>query len=697
MSQNPLLQADPIPHYDAVTAAHVEPAMRALLADLEAKAAALESEARAVARAEAPGPHAWEALAGPLERIQDRLGLAWGAVEHLLAVCNSDDLREAHDAVQGDVVAFGLRLGQSRDLHAAWQRLDGARGLNGLQRRVVALALRDAELAGVGLDGAPRERFNAVQTELADVATRFANHVLDATKAWTLALEPAAVADLPDTLKAQLARAWSLHNEGQPPATADAGPWLLTLEQPVLVPFLQHSTRRDLREQAWRAHVTRASSGDLDNTALLQKTLQLRHELARLLGFPDFAAVSLRGKMAPSVGDAARLLEDLRGASRAAAEQDLRDLVELAHSRGAVEADGMRPWDVAFWSERLREARFDLSDEALRPFFPLPHVLDGTFALCERLFGVRIEPDDAALPKWHPDVRTFLVRDQDGSPRARFQLDPYSRPAEKRGGAWMNESAGRSRRMARKGESVRLPVAILVCNQSPPVGDRPSLMAFSEVETWLHELGHGLQHMLTAVDDGLVSGIRQIEWDAVELPSQFMENWAWHGPTARELSCHVDSGARLDDATLQRLRAAKTFRAGSDMLRQLLFGLTDLRLHRSAPSTDPFAQYFDVARTCTVLPPEPDDRFLCAFSHIFAGGYAAGYYSYKWAEVLSADAFAAFEEAGLDDPAAVARTGKRFRDTVLSSGGAVQPGEVFRRFRGRDPSVEPLLRHAGLK
>jgi oligopeptidase A len=359
----------------------------------------------------------------------------------------------------------------------------------------------------------------------------------------------------------------------------------------------------------------------------------------------------------------------------------------------------LQHWDIAFWSERLREHRYAISDEELRPYFPLPQVLDGLFALVQRLFGVTIRPADGSVPVWHPDVRFFRIYNANDEEMAAFYLDAYSRPAEKRGGAWMDGCVGRSRLLATPGTPMRLPVAYLICNQTPPVAGKPSLMSFTEVKTLFHEFGHGLHHMLTQVDYGMAAGIRNVEWDAVELPSQFMENWCYHRDTLMGMSGHVDTGEPLPEALYQKLLAARNYRSGSAMLRQLYFGFMDMELHaRFDPSGD--ETVFDVQRRIaaktTPLMPLPEDRFLCSFGHIFAGGYAAGYYSYKWAEVLSADAFAAFEESGLDDERALVTTGQRYRDTVLALGGSQHPMEVFKAFRGREPSTEALLRHAGL-
>jgi oligopeptidase A len=682
MSDNPLLAGGFPPRFDLIRPEHVVPAMRALLAEL---GGALE-------RLEASATPPWEGVVAPLEDIGDRLGLVWGTVGHLMGVKNSEELRTAQQTMQPEVVVFSLRLGQSKPIYAALKALQAnAASLDATQRRIVDSLVRDAELAGVGLGGAAQERFNAIQQELAERCTKFANNVLDSTKAFAMTLrDPAEVDGLPASareLAAQAARA-----AGEADATAERGPWRITLDVPSYVPFMQHGTRRDLREKLYRAFVTRASSGEHDNTDLIRRILHLRREQAKLLGFESYAALSLATKMAPDVAAVEKLLEELRAAAWEPAHRDLEDLRALAREAGAPEANDLRNWDVAFWAERLREKRYAYSDEALRPYFPLPRVLDGLFALAERLLGVRIEPADGSVPVWNPDVRFFRVRDADGAEIAAFYLDPYSRPSEKRGGAWMDECVGR--------RGGRLPIAYLICNQAPPVGDRPSCMTFDEVTTLFHEFGHGLQHMLTRVESGLASGIRNIEWDAVELPSQFMENWCYHKETLLGLSGHVDTGEKLPVELFEKIVAARTFRAGSDTLRQLYFALTDLALHTTydpdGPES-PFEVQQRVAQRTTVLPPLPEDRFLCGFTHIFAGGYAAGYYSYKWAEVLSADAFSAFEDAGLDDPKAVAEVGRRWRETVLALGGSKPPMEVFVAFRGRPPTTEALLRHTGLR
>lgn len=692
--ENPLLAAEGLPLFDQLQPEHVEPALRAICAELLDELASLEVTVQPT----------WDGLVVPLERLSDRLGRAWGTVGHLMGVKNHPQLRAAHDAVQALVIEVSMRLNQSRPLFEAWKALRESPDwlhLTPAQQRIVESSLRDAELAGVGLDGEKRERFNAIQLELAEKSTQFSNNVLDATRSWSLDLTtPEEIAGLPPSLLRMAAQAWKdayKDADGNVQNTENA--WRITLDAPSAMPFLQHSQRRDLRERVYRASVTRASQPPTDNTQLLDEILLLRHEFAQILGFADYAELSLSQKMARTPETALDLLEQLLPQSRPAALRDLEEIRQLAREHGAAEAEEFKPWDVAFWAERLREERFSLKDEDLRPYFPLPVVLDGLFALATRLFGVKIVPADGQTSVWHPDVRFFHVLDEKHLQIASFYLDPFSRPAEKRGGAWMDECIGRSRALAPAGTHVRLPTAYLVCNQTPPTGNLPSLMTFSEVETLFHEFGHGLQHMLTRVEHGMASGIRNIEWDAVELPSQFMENWCYHEPTLRGLTAHVETGEPLPHAMFERIQAARTFRAGSDMMRQLLFALTDLALHHGflpGQGRSTFDVYREIAERASVLPPLPEDRFLCAFSHIFAGGYAAGYFSYKWAEVLSADAFAAFEEAGLDDASKVAAMGQHFRETVLALGGSVHPAEVFRNFRGRDADTRALLRHYGL-
>ncbi|WP_017652602.1 M3 family metallopeptidase [Fortiea contorta] len=690
-SENPLLKGTGLPPFAEIQPQQVVPAFEELLTELDQQLTALETNLQPT----------WSGLVAPLERLTERLYWSWGIVNHLMGVKNSPELRAAHETVQPQVVQFMNKLGQSQPIYNAFKALrnsDTWKTLDSAQQRIVIAAIRDAELSGVGLQGEARERFNHIQMQLAELSTKFSNHVLDATKAFSLTLTTKEEIDgLPQSLlslAAQAARA-----EGAENATPEDGPWRITLDYPSYGPFLLHSTRRDLREQIYKAHITRATSGDLDNNPLIDRILELRQELSNLLGYGNFAQLSLASKMAPNVEAVEALLEELRLVSYGAAVQDLEALKAFAAEKGAPEAADLKHWDIGFWSERQREAKFAFTAEELRPYFPLPQVLDGLFGLVKRLFGVTVTSADGQAPVWHEDVRYFQIADETGAPIAYFYLDPYSRPAEKRGGAWMDVCINRSKIAENGATSVRLPVAYLICNQTPPVDGKPSLMTFYEVETLFHEFGHGLHHMLTKVDYTDAAGINNVEWDAVELPSQFMENWCYERPTLFGLAKHYETGEPLPEHYYQKLLAARNYMSGSAMLRQIHFSRVDLELHyryQSGSSETPADVRHRIAKTTTVLPPLPEDGFLCAFGHVFEGGYAAGYYSYKWAEVLSADAFAAFEEAGLDDEEAIKATGKRYRDTVLALGGSKHPMEVFKTFRGREPSTSPLLRHNGL-
>jgi oligopeptidase A len=683
---NPILNWETFPDFPSITADHVVPAMREAVALSTAELEALEAAA----------PRSWHALLVPLERLTDRVTRAWGLATHLHNVRNSPAMRQAYAEAQPLVVEFSNRLGQSRPVYDALTALQASPeypSFSQALRRSIDLLARDATLQGVGLEPEARERFNAISQELAGLATRFTNNVLDATQAYALVLtDPGDVAGLPaDSLRLAAAKA---REKGHAEATAEAGPWAVTLDLPSFLSFMQHASRRDLREAVYRAYITRASQGDGDNLPLIRRILALRRELAALLGFDTFAAMSLARKMAPDVAGIETLLATIRGAATDPALNDLIELGDLARTGG--QAEDIQPWDVMYWSERLKEERFGLRDDLLRPYFPLPAILQGLFDLVGELFDVRIEAADG-VPTWHPDVTFYRVLDGHGDEIAGLYLDPYARPEEKRGGAWMDELCGRSTVCAPRGRDVRLPVAYVNCNQRPGLDGAPSLMSFQEVTTLFHEFGHALQHMLTTARHGFVAGISNVEWDAVELSSQFMENWCHHRPTLTRLARHYETGEPMDEALLDRLLHARTFRSGSNALRQVSFALTDLALHTADPEgLDPLETAQAIARDILPLPPLPEDRFLCSFSHIFSGGYAAGYYSYKWAEVLSADAFGAFEAAGRDDAQARRAQGLRFRDTVLALGGGRHPMDVFRLFRGREPDPQALLRQEGL-
>ena len=688
MDKNPLLDWDDLPPFDQIETQHIEPGIRAMLDACE----------QAVARIEETAPVTWRELMDPLEKIEDDLGRTWGIVSHLHGVKNSPELREVYDPLLAEVVRFSNRFGQSKPLYQAYCALrdsEEARGFDPAQQRILESAIREAELNGVGLDDEDRDRYNEISQRLAELSTKFSNNVLDATKAFKVTLtKTGEVGGLPETLL-ELA-ADTARQEGHDQATASDGPWVLTLDYPSFMPFMQHGKRRDLREKMYRAFISKASDGQLDNTDVAREIISLRIEKSRLLGFDTFAELSLSRKMATDAGSVRNLLDELRAAGRGAAERDMEALKALAE----VDSDDeLKHWDIPYWSERLREARYDLKDEELRPYFPLPRVLNGLFELTERLFGVRLEEATGEAPVWHGDVQYFRVLSDRDEPMAAFYLDPYSRPEEKQGGAWMDTLVGRSAVMASGGQTARLPVAYMICNQGKPVGGKPSLMTFREVETLFHEFGHALQHMLTTIDYGMASGISNVEWDAVEIASQFMENWCYDRGTLKGLARHYETDEPLPDEIIDRLLGARTFREGSNTLRQVNFGLLDMELHEhfDPEGTDTI---LDVQRKIDaetlILPSLEEDRFFCSFSHIFAGGYAAGYYSYKWSEVLSADAFSAFEEAGLENDGEMRRLGRRFRDTILALGGSRHPMDVFKDFRGREPTTDALLRQGGL-
>ena len=684
ITKNPLLIGKGLPPFDKVKAEQVVPAMTQILEELEQEVTKLENNVTPT----------WSGLVEPLTAIEERLGWTWGIVGHLMSVKNSPELREAYETVQPEIVKFYNKLSQSKPLYEAFKGLRHSADWDNLQpaqQRIVESSLRDFELSGVGLEGETKERFNQIQLELAELSTKFSNNVLDATKAFKLKLtDKQDVEGLPPSalsLMAQTAR-----GEGEENATPENGPWVVTLDYPSYIPFMKYATNSELREKLYKAFLSRASNGEFDNRDNIDRILELRKEKANILGFNTFAELSLARKMATDVDAVQQLQEELRQASYDAAVKEFEELKAFA-------GKDLKHWDTSYWAEKQREAKFDFNEEELRPYFSLTNVLEGLFGLAHRIFGVTITAADGQAPVWHEDVRYFQIDNEQGETIAHFYLDPYSRPAEKRGGAWMNDCIGRAKMTVEGKTSTRLPVAYLVCNQTPPIDDKPSLMTFMEVTTLFHEFGHGLQHMLTTVDYVGAAGINNVEWDAVELPSQFMENWCYDRPTLFGMAKHYETGETLPEEYYQKLLAAKNYMSGSAMLRQLHFGMLDMELHHNyqpGGAETPNDVRDRLAKTTTVLQPLPEDNFLCAFGHIFAGGYAAGYYSYKWAEVLSADAFAAFEEVGLEDESAIQSVGKRFRDTVLSLGGSLDPMEVFKSFRGREPKTEPLLKHSGL-
>ncbi len=669
---NPLLQSHDLPPFGAIEARHVLPALREVLATLRARLKALETH---------PAPD-WRTIMEPLAEMDEALSRVWGPVSHLNAVCDSAALRDAYAEGIRQITEWSSEISQSRALYEAVSRvLERAEqdGLDEAQRQALRHAVRDFRLAGVALQGAARTRMREIRLRLSALATDFEKHLLDATRAFSLNLDNESdLAGLPQPLRdAAAERAKQDGEQG----------WKITLDIPSYLPFMQYGENRALREKLYRAFVTRASAGERDNTPLIDETIRLRREIAQLLGFDHYADYSLASKMAGSVPEVEDLLSELAARARPAAEREWEEL--KAFARDELGLPTLEAWDIPFASERLRQKRYRIDPQQLRPWFPQPRVLEGMFAVAKRLYGVDIRPGDA--PLWHEDAQFFDVFDSAGEKIAGFWLDPYAR-AHKRGGAWMDECRVRWRK---SDGTLQRPIAYLVCNFDRPIGDQPALWTHEEVVTLFHEFGHGLHHMLTQVEVRAVSGINGVPWDAVELPSQFMEFYCLEKEGLALISGHVDDGSPLPEEYRQRLLAAKRFHSGLQTLRQIEFALFDLRLHAGFdPDRDgTVAGLLDrVREEVAVIRPPAFNRFECSFSHIFAGGYAAGYYSYKWAELLAADAFSAFEEEGVFRR----ETAERFRSELLAVGGSRNLMEAFVAFRGRKPEITPLLRHSGL-
>lgn len=703
---NPLLETTGLPRFDRITPDLVVSGVRAALKTMEANLVALENSLDALDESHAPH---WDNTCAPLARLTRPYARSWNAVGHLLSVMNSDALRAAHQEIMPEVVAFGLRFAQSRPVYNALKKIAGNHAywesLPRVKQRIIEDRLRDAELSGVGLTGAKKERFLAIENELSQLSTDFSNRVQDATKAWSKTFtQPGQVEGWPSVLKQMAAQSWNAHKpENEPAATTETGPWRLTLDGPPYMAFIQHHKIREDRREGYLAFVTRASenspSAGHDNGPAMKKILELRREKAELLGFACFADLSLSVKMAQEQTPVREMYEELIAASKEHARKELAELQAFATGKGFGEA--LAPWDVPFFSERLREEKYAYTDDQVRPYFPLPRVMDGLFALCTKLHGVTFAQEPAgSFPTWHADVAYYAVKDERGKTIAHFYLDPYARAGLKRGGAWVNGCLGRHV----DGDDTQLPVTHIVCNGTPPAGEgashTPSLMSFDEVVTMFHEFGHALQSMLTTVDEADAAGLACIEWDAVEIASQFMENWCYHKPVLLGMSSHFKTGEKLPEDLFKKIAAARTFRAGSAFIRQLHLGYADLELHsRYEPAVDgtPNDVAHRLGRDMLPLAPVAQDRYFNSFTHIFSGGYCAGYYSYKWSEVLSADAFAAFEEVGLDNEAQVKTLGRRYRDTLLAMGGGEHPGKVYEMFRGKPASTAALLRHYGLK
>jgi oligopeptidase A len=670
---NPLLDFSGLPRFDAIQPEHVGPAIDTLLAQAEA----------AVAHAEQVTPPHWDSFLAPLDDATERLWRAWGQVNHLQGVVNTPALREAYNANLPKVTRFSSALGQNLALFAQYRALAAApetAGYDAARRKVLDNALRDFRLGGAELGEADKQRFAAIQEELSALSAKFSQNVLDATDAWSLLVDDRArLVGLPEDVVAA-ARA-AAEKDGQ------AG-WKLTLQMPCYLPVQMYADDRALRETLYRANAIRASEfGDaaLDNSAAIERILALRAELAGLLGFASYAEYSLATKMAQSPDEVLGFLRDLAARAKPYAQRDRAELE--AYAREHLGLDTLEAWDLAYAGEKLKQARYSFSEQEVKRYFTEPKVLEGLFGLIHDLYGLRVEADRA--PVWHPDVRFFRLSDAQGRLVGQFYLDLYAREG-KRGGAWMDDCRNRRDRA----DGVQTPLVYLVCNFGRGGDGKPATFTHNEVTTLFHEMGHGLHQLLTQVGELGVAGINGVEWDAVELPSQFMENFCWEWPRVQAMTAHVDNGEPLPRALFDRMLAAKNYQSGMFTVRQLEFALFDMQLHHGFDArADGVLQLIERVRDeVAVNRPPAWNRFPHQFSHIFAGGYAAGYYSYKWAEVLSADAYAAFEEA----PDQLAATGARFLQEILSRGGSRPALENFTAFRGRAPELEALLRHSGM-
>ncbi|WP_417534688.1 oligopeptidase A [Marinobacterium stanieri] len=674
---NPLLERHLLPPFSRILPEHAEPAVDELLARNRSRIAELTAD---------DAVSGW-ALVAELEQLNDELAQAWSPVSHLNGVMNSDDWREAYNACLPKLSEYWTELGQHQGLFKAFESLadsDAYKQLSPARRKVVDNALRDFRLSGIALPEAEQKRYAELQQRLSELTTKFAENVMDATQGWWKEIsDEAELSGLPEHAIAAAKEAAQ---------AKDVDGWVITLDFPAYYAVMAFADNRSLREELYRAFSTRASdqgpkAGEWDNSAVMSEILDLRHEMAKLLGFDTYADYSLATKMAQSPQQVVSFLEDLATETRPVAEQELAELQAFAREQDGI--DTLNAWDVTYYGEKLKQARYEISQQELRPYFPLPKVLDGMFTIAGRLFDIEVE-EQQDFDSWHSDARLFALK-RNGEPLAYCYLDPFARSG-KRGGAWMDDCRVR-RRLS--DADLQLPVAYLVCNFTPPLSGQPALLTHDEVTTLFHEFGHGLHHMLTQMEEADISGINGVAWDAVELPSQFMENWCWEPEALALISGHHETGEPLPQALLDKMLAAKHFQSGMMMMRQLEFSLFDFCLHHEyQPGQTQVQAVLDRVRDqVAVIRPPSENRFQHGFSHIFAGGYAAGYYSYKWAEVLSADAFSRFEEEGIFNT----DTGLAFRQEILEQGGSGDPMDLFVAFRGREPSVDALLRHSGIR
>ncbi|TXH68903.1 MAG: M3 family peptidase [Thiothrix sp.] len=672
---NPLLQTNGLPQFTAIQAEHVEPALEQVLQ---------ENREWLVRRLAVPVQPTWDNLIYPLDEAGDRLERVWSPVSHLNAVANTESLRTAYNACLPKLSDYHTEMGQNQALYEAVKAVAGyQQDLEPSQQHALERSLLSFRLSGVALAEDKKQRYREISQQLSSLSSKFSDNILDATNAWFKQIsDPELLKGIPESgLEMAQQAAQQRQLEG----------WVFTLDFPSYYSVLAYADSRELRAELYRAYTTRASdlgaNAAWDNTQTMRDILSLRQEEAELLGFANYAEVSLAMKMADTTQEVVDFLEDLAKRSKPFAAMEFAEVKAFAQTQLGL--TDVQAWDVTYISEKMKEARFDFTDEDLKPYFPVNKVIRGLFSLVERLYGIRIQ-QSTEVDVWHPDVTFYQVYEADGSLRAEFYLDLYARQ-HKRGGAWMSDYCGRFRRK----DGLQIPVAFMTCNGTPPVGDKPALFTHDEVVTLFHEFGHGLHHMLTKVDYPDIAGINGVEWDAVELPSQFMENWCWEPEVLNMIAGHWQTGEPLPEDLFNKMQAARHFQTAMMMVRQLEFALFDMRLHMDPKAAEPGRLeqiQAEVREQVAVIQPPVFNRMAHSFSHIFAGGYAAGYYSYKWAEVLSADAYARFEEAGLFS----AEVGQAFLEEILQVGGSRPAMESFVAFRGRKPQIDALLRHSGL-
>ncbi len=681
LARNPLLRGAVLPRYDEISHEHVAAAMEHLRNFADKKIAAIEQD----------DSTDFASLFDALGGINLYLSKIWRPIEHLHMVRSDDDLRPVHEQANQQIETLRSQVAQNPVIHRKLLALEKDQSLSAVQRHMVKLRLDTARDLGVALAGEAQARFNAISEELAALAARFANNSLDATKSFQLILrDESEIVGLPASFLARAAQNYAQVIGDA--ASAEAGPWLITLDLPSYKPFMEYSERRDLREQVYRAAVSIAAAEPFDNTPIITRVLQLRNEQARLLGFPHHAARVLSTKMAGNVARVEQLLDELHAAGYPRLIEERRQLRAYAAAHGNHKQ--FAEWDVSYWERRMMEEQIDLDPESLRQYFPLPRVFDGLRGLLGKLFGISIEENTAGVQVWHPDVKFYQVRDADGTHIASFYFDPYSRPQNKSGGAWMDNCNSRHVNPA---GGLEIPVCHVVTNFSPPTGDKPAVLDMLEVRTLFHEFGHVMHELLTTVDYGEVAGTVGVEWDAIEIPSNLFENFIYLDEVMPTISGHVESGDPLPAEMLTRLRQLKRFRVASQLQRQIFYGRIDLQLHTDFdPNTQsPLALMRKLHTEALAQPPLDDYRFLNSFRHIFAGSYHVNYYSYEWSKVLSADAFELFKENGFDAEG-LRLSGSKYRDIVLAAGGSRPAADIFIELRGRLPSTQPLIESYGL-